>query len=377
MNASQHVVFLTLRVFSLTGGIEKVCRCLAKVLNDTPQLVGSYKMLSLCDSNKQVDERYLSKNCFEGYSGSKPAYFFAALKQAFRAETLILSHINLLAIAWLVKLFKPKAHIILFAHGIEVWRYLPRWKRKVLKRITIWAVSDYTAKTLILDHQVPAKNVSILNNCLDPFLKPIAELSKPQFLLQRYGLKPNQPVIFTLSRLVSTELYKGYDLVTQTIPSLLTKFPDLTYLIAGKSDEQEKKRMEDLIAAHKLQKNVKLLGFIDDKELEAHFTLADVFVMPSRKEGFGIVFIEAAACGCPVVAGNQDGSVDALLKGKLGELVNPCDVEEIEMAIGNLLAKPRLATERQARQALCLANFSFEKYKEKVLALLLPKQLVS
>ena len=64
-------------------------------------------------------------------------------------------------------------------------------------------------------------------------------------------------------------------------------------------------------------------GFIPDDELEAHFAMSDMYVMPSRKEGFGIVFIEAMYYGLPVIAGNMDGSVDALLNGELGQLVNP------------------------------------------------------
>lgn len=76
-----------------------------------------------------------------------------------------------------------------------------------------------------------------------------------------------------------------------------------------------------------------LTGFIPDHELEDHYNLCDVFAMPSKGEGFGIVFLEAMACGKPVLAGNKDGSVDAVLNGELGVLVDPDDVAQITEAL--------------------------------------------
>ena len=82
--------------------------------------------------------------------------------------------------------------------------------------------------------------------------------------------------------------------------------------------------------------------------------------MPSRKEGFGIVFIEAMYYGLPVIAGNMDGSSDALLHGKLGQLVNPDSVEEIANAISNILKnKPSYIPDRK----LLIQHFSYETYK--------------
>jgi glycosyltransferase involved in cell wall biosynthesis len=75
------------------------------------------------------------------------------------------------------------------------------------------------------------------------------------------------------------------------------------------------------------------LGFIKEEELAQHFLLAGTYIMPSQNEGFGIVFIEAAFYGLNVVAGNMDGSKDALLNGQLGFLVNPNESREISQAI--------------------------------------------
>jgi glycosyltransferase involved in cell wall biosynthesis len=82
-----------------------------------------------------------------------------------------------------------------------------------------------------------------------------------------------------------------------------------------------------------------LAGYIPDHELRAFYNLCDVFAMPSKGEGFGIVFLEALACGKPVIAGNKDGSVDAVLNGRLGVRVDPESVDEISEALIQVLSK--------------------------------------
>lgn len=369
--AHANTLFLTLKTFSLTGGIEKVCRSLAKVLHSSSSHQHGLQVYSLCDRDDDVDERYLPKQIFKGFSSNKVAYGLASLWAGLKADTIILSHINLLFIAHLVKILKPSVRIILIAHGIEVWRKLSSWKTKLLRgSVEIWAVSSYTAHTLQETHQVPAQQIIVLNNCLDPFIAAPTVFRKSEDLLSRYNLSAQQPVIFTLTRLASTELYKGYDLIIQAIPALLNSYPNLRYILAGKADDKEKQRLTQLINQHQLQDHVILTGFLPDEELTAHFLLADAFVMPSRKEGFGIVFIEAAACGCSVIAGNQDGSTDALLNGKLGKLITPDSLPAITAAIKETLSSDNSIATKKERQALCLANFNYENYQAKVLQLL-------
>jgi glycosyltransferase involved in cell wall biosynthesis len=82
-------------------------------------------------------------------------------------------------------------------------------------------------------------------------------------------------------------------------------------------------------------------GRILESEKVAHYRLADAYVMPSRGEGFGIVYLEALACGIPVVGSKVDGSREALRDGKLGLLVDPGNPDEIKTAIRAALQKPR------------------------------------
>jgi glycosyltransferase involved in cell wall biosynthesis len=162
------------------------------------------------------------------------------------------------------------------------------------------------------------------------------------------------------------EQYKGYNKVLEILPKLKTIYPDIKYIIAGKADEIEKERVEKIVQQNKLQENVVLAGFIADDEVTDHFKLADVFVMPSSKEGFGIVFLEAMACGVPVLGGNIDGTVDALQNGKLGVLVNPLVAEEIQQGIKLQLEKKYNAEDSLKLQNIVLASFSFKAYKQRL-----------
>jgi glycosyltransferase involved in cell wall biosynthesis len=87
--------------------------------------------------------------------------------------------------------------------------------------------------------------------------------------------------------------------------------------------------------------NVRMTGFVPEERKADFFRLADVYVMPSRGEGFGFVILEAMACGVPVIASTADGGFEAVLKGRLGRTVDPDDVEALEAAIIAALADPK------------------------------------
>lgn len=282
-----------------------------------------------------------------------------------RKQIIILSHINLLLVAKLISILSPKKRFILFAHGIEIWGKLSPWKVDFIRNnVEVWAVSNYTKQKLIDVHQLSPEKIKVLNNSLSPFSLLPHQFEKPNYLVERYNIDINKPILYTLTRLSAFEKYKGYDTVISALAKLKATGTEFTYLLAGKCESVEKDRIERLIAEYNLESSVKLIGFIADEELSDHFLLADLFIMPSKKEGFGIVFIEAAAHGCQVIAGNIDGSTDALLNGELGQLINPNSEEEIinaiQKAINNTAHQPK------AQQERCIKHFGFESYVEKV-----------
>ena len=182
----------------------------------------------------------------------------------------------------------------------------------------ILSVSNFTRDKVLALHNVPAEKVAVFPNTIDPFFPMPDSVIRRDDLRARYGIATTDFVIYTLTRLSATEQFKGYDKVIAAVANIVARHKSVKYVIAGKYDATEKQRIETLVSQYGVQEHVVLTGFLKEEELVAHYQMADVYIMPSKKEGFGIVFIEAIVCGVPVVAGNADGSVDALLGGRNG-----------------------------------------------------------
>jgi phosphatidylinositol alpha-1,6-mannosyltransferase len=217
-------------------------------------------------------------------------------------------------------------------HGIDAWAAptrLAKWGAERADLIT--SVSRYTRQQLLGWWDGDPSRVRVLPNTVDPRFVPGA---KPQYLIDRYGLA-GRKVLLTVSRLAVSERYKGHDRVIEALPRIRASYPDTFYLIVGEGDDRP--YLEDLARRLGLGNHVRFAGAVPPNELADHYRAADVFVMPSKKEGFGIVFLEAAACGLPVVAGNRDGSIDALADGAIGTTVDPDQEADLAAAVSAAL----------------------------------------
>jgi phosphatidyl-myo-inositol dimannoside synthase len=365
---AKDILFLTLRVFSATGGIEKVCRIAGKALHENSiRFQRRLRVFSMHDpAAAALGNLYFPSELFTGFDAHKIQFVRKAVQQGAGCGVVILSHINLLLAAWLIKKISPHTKIILLAHGIEIWYALTPLQKKMLACCDeIVSVSQYTSDKVMAVQSIAPAKCTVLNNCLDPFLPLPQNALTTQAFYAKYHCSAQDTIVFTLSRLSGTEHYKGYDIVLQAIRELAV--PGLKYLLAGKYDAVEKAKLDKLIATLDLQSKVILPGFVPDEDLACLFTMADLYVMPSSKEGFGIVFIEAMYYGVPVIAGNADGSADALLNGELGLLVNPQSVAEVKAAMEKILQDP---AKHQPDAVLLRENFGYEAYKRKVNALL-------
>lgn len=356
------ILFLTLKVFSATGGIEKVSRIAGKALYDEAGAKGAtLRVFSLHDREGEVQEKYFPAEVFRGFGGRRIAFVLRSLREGRGAALVLLSHVNLLSVGYAIKKTSPGTKLVLLGHGIEVWDPVPAWKRRMLQACDrVLPVSEFTSRKMQDLYGLAAERMRVLNNGLDPHLPPPVA-GRSARLLQQYGLPPGARVLLTLTRLSEKDWYKGYDDVIMALRSLKKGDPSLRYLLLGKYDREEKARLDRLIAQQGLEGEVIFTGFVPDEELAEHFSIADIYIMPSRKEGFGIVFIEALYYGLPVIAGRVDGSVDALDGGKLGALVNPDDPGEIRETL-------RLAL-RQGKSTVpangtVLARFGFPAYKK-------------
>lgn len=256
------------------------------------------------------------------------------------------------------------------AHGIDAWGVKSRSICDALQEADlVLSVSNYTQDRLLKEQQLDRRRVGILPNTLDP--RNFVIRPKPSHLLMRYGLRSEQPLLLTVARLDSHERYKGYDTVIRALPKIRETLPDVHYLLVGKGKDST--RVAELIRTLNLERNVTLVGYVPDEELCDYYNLCDVFTMPSKKEGFGIVFLEALACGKPVLAGNQDGSVDALCYGKLGVLIDPDQTEEIARILTQMLRReyphPLIYNPQALRQGVINA-YGFDHFKKLVGAFL-------
>lgn len=357
------ILFLYLKAFSGHGGIEQVNRTLMQLLHEL-SLEDKIDIQAVSPYDTKPDIRYFPESRFSGYEGSRWRFMRDMLRRNRQADVVIAGHINLAPAVHLLKIRNPKLRVIVLAHGIEVWRPPGRLKRRLLKIADrIIAVSAFTRNKLMDIQDLPADKIAVLPNCFDPLYRFPRSFSKPAYLLERYQVSAGQPVLFTLCRLSASEAYKGYDKVIQCLPYLLKDYPGLLYIIGGRYDPAEKQRLDQLIQLLHLEQHVLLTGFIPDTAVSDHYHLSDVFVMPSTGEGFGLVFLEALAHGIPVVAGNADGSAEALLDGRLGLLVDPGDPAAIAEAIRQSLLQPGDPAERQ--QAV-KAAFNYSEYKARL-----------
>jgi len=280
-----------------------------------------------------------------------------------RPSLVIATHLNFtIAAYWLKRITGVPYWAV--AHGIEAWNIKRPALQKALHHADrILAVSSYTRDRLLKEQNLDPAKISLLPNTFDASrfqIKP-----KPQHLLNRYGLAEEQPIILTVARLDSTERYKGYDQILQALPEIRRQIPNIHYLIVGKGSDRP--RIEQMITKLNLQECVTLTGFVTDDELCDHYNLCDVFAMPSKGEGFGIVYLEALACGKPTLGGNQDGAIDALCHGELGALVDPDDIGVIAQTLIQILqgTYPHLIMyQPEILRQKVIDAFGFERFKQ-------------
>jgi phosphatidylinositol alpha-1,6-mannosyltransferase len=289
--------------------------------------------------------------------GGKIKYIISAVKVARQSpnfDLIICSHISLLTVAFLLRLW-VKAPCILQIYGVETWHPTNRRINNYLasKVDAFSSISKITTERFL--SWVKVKKYYYLPNPIHK--EKYGKAPKSSELLKRYNLH-DRTIIMTLSRIAAIEAnFKGFEEIISVLPNLAREIPNITYLIAGDGDGKE--RLKKIAESTGVADRVVFTGYVDEEEKADHLRLADVYVAASNCEGFGFVLLEALACGVPVMASKLDGSQEAIRHGKLGELVDPRNPDEIKQAIIKLLKKPRTVPEG-------LEYFSFDNFKQRL-----------
>jgi phosphatidylinositol alpha-1,6-mannosyltransferase len=297
-----------------------------------------------------------------GYAGSKIQFALAALRAAGRKPALVFAlHPHLAPIVWAMRARGRKFRSIVFTHGVEVWQPLG-WPRGAALRRADLAIgpSADTVQHLISEQQLSPVKVQRLPWGLDPEFEACVAAAAP--LSSPPGFPRAGPVILTLGRWDSAERYKGADTLIAALPRILKTAPDATLVLVGDGDDRP--RLERLACDLGVPEYAHFLTGLTPEQLYACYANCDVFALPSRGEGFGLVFLEAMACGKPVIGGAHGGIPDIVEDGVTGLLVPHGDPDRLAQALESLLNNPSRAKEMGARGKDRLAKlFSFAQFQ--------------
>jgi len=357
-------------LYSTTGGIQTFSQRFIEALNKQ-SIPDRIHILVKNDLVKDIPVGALNGRvhvCGQCTPSLRTQYFaWECLQSAWRERPrlIISTHLHFGPLARLAQNLVGVPYVLV-AHGIDAWRMNSEPRRKALLNANlVLAVSRYTREWLVQEAGLDADRVRILPNTFSP--DKFAIRPKPQWLLEKYGLLPETPIILTVCRLAEAERYKGYDQIIRALPQVLRQVPNARYLLVGKGPDRT--RIEALIAESGVQDAVILAGFVPDAELIDYYNLCDIFAMPSKAEGFGIVYLEALACGKPVLAGNKDGSRDAIADGELGILLDPDDTDAIANEMIGVLRRqhshPNIFRPDYLRQRVT-ELYGFETFKSTV-----------
>ena len=235
-------------------------------------------------------------------------------------------------------------HIVALTHGHEVW-WSKVWPftwlmNEIAQNVDVATyLGEFTKEAIKPRFRNPEKLVKVAPGIDTEHFRPIdaSELRKELGIEKR-------PTIISVGRLVHR---KGQDRLVEAMPRIIKELPDAVLVFVGEGPHR--KVLDSLVAKNNLHNNVRFIGRIQYSDLPRYVALGDVFAMPSRSrlfglevEGLGIVYLEASACGLPVVGGSSGGAPDAVKDGVTGFVVDGNDINQIADRIIHLLKDPQL-----------------------------------
>jgi phosphatidyl-myo-inositol dimannoside synthase len=298
---------------------------------------------------------------FRGFGRSKWRFVLSALTQSGKKTRVVLAaHPHLALPAALMKWKSSQLKTVLVSHGIEVWKPLPRIRRRPLVSADIvMAPSSDTARKLAQVQGVPSPKIRRLPW---PLGTTFLEWANAPARLAAPRAWPSGQVILTVGRWASSERYKGADDLIQAVAQLRGTAPDLQLIAVGGGDDLP--RLQKLAVELGVADRVHFLVNLSREELAACYARAAIFALPSTGEGFGLVFLEAMAFGCPLVGAACGGTTDLVEDGVNGLLVPPRDPNRLTEALNRLLRDEVLRSElgRRGRE-IVRRKYSFEVFR--------------
>lgn len=347
------ILYLVPDLFGPPSGIARYCRMVCLALRQEGH---DLSVISLLDA---PDARGAARRAMPGLKylacgASRAKFTYRALRALpWLPDVVLVGHPNFAPLGWLLARL-ARARMIVFIYGIDAWEPLSLCRRKAVRASdAIISISRFTARRAGEVNGMPQSKIRILHNCINPQPQPRGE-SGPS---TTWGV----PSLLTVARISLLEQYKGHDYVIRALPQLLAEFPSLLYHIVGDGDGRP--ALEALARQVKVNDAVRFHGAVPDEELERLYREAWAFVMPSRGEGFGFVFIEAMREGTPAIGGSVDATPEVIVHGETGFVIDPTSVDEIAHAAAQLLGDAAIR-ERMGQAAVAHVHrqFGFENF---------------
>lgn len=309
-------------------------------------------------------ERFLQNESINPASWPRLLYYTLKSIRTQHTDVTIYGYILLGLIGMLLKLFFKKKYVV-SVHGKDLLEFghipgLHALSKLILRRADgVLANSMYT-KQISMDYGVEEHKIQIVY----PGVEASFERGAPDSeLVARHGLA-GKFVLLTVGRLVKR---KGQDMVIRSLPALIKRIPNLKYVIVG--DGPERKALQQEADRAGVGEHLVFAGYVNESsELEKYYRSADVFIMTSRfladkgdVEGFGIVYLEAASCGLPAIAGRTGGVGEAVVDKVTGLLIDPTKTEPIIAAVLQLHEQPALRSSlAEAAYQRAKSQFQYE-----------------
>ena len=348
------------------GGIQQVSRHVGAVLVKNAQERNlPCQLLGLNDAPGQSSFKVGTRQySFTGFGRNKLALLLRLLRMMPRAQTICFGHVNLAPLGLILRAMRPRIKYWVVTHGVEVWTPLPIIRRAALRHAQgVISVSSDTADRMGKAQRLDRQRVSVLSPALDPaFMEAPCDVDIP-------SLQPNSRMLLTVGRLISTEPGKGVDSVIAVLPDVLKAVPDLFYVVIGGGDLQ--RSLEELARKSPARDRILFVGKLRLDQLKGYYSRSDVFVMPSRQEGFGIVFVEAMALGKAVIAGDHGGAPEVVRDGVTGYLIDPNDYKALTQCLIQILQDEALRKKMgEAGRQRIDENFTVVRFEERLTRIL-------
>ena len=298
-----------------------------------------------------------------------PKFFWTLRK--YRVEKILVAHrADYAALAsWANRAWLLPYYPVIYGAEILIAGRKKRIHSSMERAKRIITISHFTRERL-LELGIEEKEIEVIPPGVDSLrFRPDLDADA---VLKKHHLFGRQ-VILTVSHLVRR---KGHANVIRALPRVLEKVPEAIYLIVGRGPEDD--NLRKLAQTLGILDRVVFAGFVSNEEIPLYYNVCQVFIMPSYEikeegdvEGFGIVFLEANACGKPVIGGRSGGVVDAVVDGETGLLVDPLNTEEISVALVKLLTDESLAERLGQRgRKRVEKELSWEKVTERILGVM-------